>query len=185
MFDEDIATDVAAYFINKANGSMPKLKLLALMYLADRERCNKYGTTITNDLIMAMKHGPTLINTYCLINGSIYDVDRWNDLIVCKDNNTVQLRKPLTEDDSGHLSESYENILNKILNEFGNLEEEELIQYTQSLPEWKYPKEYPTPITPENMLIALNKTPDEIKNCLEFINETDSWDRLMRRMTKG
>ena len=60
-------TQLAARFLHKAGGSMPYLKLLKLMYYADRQMLITRGTLITFDKWVAMKLGPVLSSTYDLI----------------------------------------------------------------------------------------------------------------------
>lgn len=43
---------------------MPKLTLLKLLYIADRESLFNYGYTITGDTMIAMKFGSVLSATY-------------------------------------------------------------------------------------------------------------------------
>lgn len=54
----------AIYYILSKLGKMDKLKLLKLVYLADKYHLIYYGRTITNDDYYAMKHGPIASNPY-------------------------------------------------------------------------------------------------------------------------
>src|SRR6185312_10095771 len=46
---------------------MHYLKLLKLMYLADREALLRWGIPISTDRYVSMDHGPVVSNTYTLI----------------------------------------------------------------------------------------------------------------------
>lgn len=46
-----------------------RLRLMKLLYIADREMVQKRGRSITGDRFCAMEHGPVLSNTYDLIKG--------------------------------------------------------------------------------------------------------------------
>jgi uncharacterized phage-associated protein len=47
-----------------------RLRLLKLLYIADREMIQERARPITGDSVAAMDHGPVLSNTYDLIKGS-------------------------------------------------------------------------------------------------------------------
>lgn len=49
------ALQAAAYFVKLAGEEEYHLKLLKLLYIADREYLLKYGEMITGDLVVAMK----------------------------------------------------------------------------------------------------------------------------------
>jgi uncharacterized phage-associated protein len=67
VFNQRKATEIAAFFLTQAGGSMEYLKLLKLMYLAERESFARYGHSITYDLFYSMKNGPVMGKTYDLI----------------------------------------------------------------------------------------------------------------------
>jgi len=46
-FNEQKATELAAYFLKSGGGSMPYLKLMKLLYLADRKAIELDGSPIT------------------------------------------------------------------------------------------------------------------------------------------
>ena len=70
-YSEKRAAQTAAFFISRAGGTIELLKLMKLMYLAERESLVKYGEPITGDVLVSMKHGPVLSNTLDHINGFI------------------------------------------------------------------------------------------------------------------
>ena len=49
MFNEQKAAQIAAWFLGKAGGTMPHLKLMKLMYLAERESMAKHGFPMTGE----------------------------------------------------------------------------------------------------------------------------------------
>ena len=48
---------------------MERIRLLKLLYIADRELLAETGRTITGDRVVAMDHGPVLSQVYDLIKG--------------------------------------------------------------------------------------------------------------------
>ena len=62
-FREDKTTQAACLFIQKAGGSINIMKLIKLMYIADRERIIKRGRPITFDDYLSLDLGPILSKT--------------------------------------------------------------------------------------------------------------------------
>jgi hypothetical protein len=64
-FDERKATEAAAYLLRLRGGRMSYLKLIKLLYLADREALSRWGFSVTNDRHVSMPHGPHASWTGC------------------------------------------------------------------------------------------------------------------------
>ena len=71
MFNEQKTAQIAAWFISQGGGSMPHLKLMKLMYLAERESMSRHGFTMTGDYFVSMPHGPVLSLTLNHINDAV------------------------------------------------------------------------------------------------------------------
>jgi len=59
-FNERKATQVAAQFLRLRGGRMSYMKLIKLMYLADREALLRWGRPISTDRYVSMDKGPVL-----------------------------------------------------------------------------------------------------------------------------
>ncbi len=70
FYDRSKADELAGHLLQHAGGSMPMLKLLKLMYLADRASLIETGFPITGDAIVAMDKGPVLSTTYDRLKGT-------------------------------------------------------------------------------------------------------------------
>jgi uncharacterized phage-associated protein len=171
MFTERKAAQMAAFFLEKRGGPMYLLKLIKLMYLADRQHYSSYGCPISDDCVVAMKHGPVLSQTLNLINGSYRDAIYWDGLISARENNKVALRRPLTERDSGDLSRSGLEAMGAVYDQFGRWNRWKLVDYTHTLPEWIDPGDSAVPIHPKDILAAVGKGPEEIEACLHNMEE--------------
>jgi hypothetical protein len=66
-FNEAKATEAAARLIALRGGKMSYMKLIKLLYLADREALLRWGRPITTDRYVSMDHGPVVSNVYELI----------------------------------------------------------------------------------------------------------------------
>lgn len=58
IFDEHKATQAAAYLLRRGGGRMRYMKLIKLLYLADRTALIETGSPITGDRFVAMKLVP-------------------------------------------------------------------------------------------------------------------------------
>ena len=71
---------------------MPHLKLIKLMYLAERASLQAHGYLMTGDRFSAMPHGPVLSLTLDHINDGVRsEQDGWDSWISDKANHTVGL----------------------------------------------------------------------------------------------
>jgi len=192
MFTERKATQIAAFFLDKAGGKMSPIKLIKMMYLADRESYRKYCFPISDDDVAAMKHGPVLVGTLNLtISPSGYwsnliskwnghSVDRlhsWYDQIPESefDIHQVELIRELdTERDRGELSKGGMDIMESIFNEYGSMSCKDVVDNTHKLEEWErnYKNGYMT-IRPEHILRAVGKGREEAETYRLYLKE--SW----------
>lgn len=81
MFTGETIAQMAAYFMDKEEErQMEVLKLIKLLYLADRESVDRYGEPISFDKMVRMVHGPVLSRTLNLINGFVRgkDAAQWD-----------------------------------------------------------------------------------------------------------
>ena len=92
MFNEQKTAQMAAFFLYKSENCMPVLKLIKLLYLADRASLDLYGMPMSGDLVVAMPHGPVLSKTYDLMNGDTpAQLDGWDAWITDRENHEVSL----------------------------------------------------------------------------------------------
>lgn len=63
MYKERTAAQVAAYFLWKAKEPVKYIKLMKLMYLAEREFLLSHGSRLTGDELYSLPYGPVLSNT--------------------------------------------------------------------------------------------------------------------------
>ena len=66
-FNEKKATQAAARFLRHSNGRMNYMKLIKLLYIADRDALTRWGRPITTDSYFSLKHGPVLSQVLDLI----------------------------------------------------------------------------------------------------------------------
>ncbi len=84
-FDTMKAVQAAAVLLKEEGGRMTRLRLLKLLYIADRQSIAETLRPITGDDAVAMDHGPVLSQTYRLIRGEAGQTNAiWDDYIVKK-----------------------------------------------------------------------------------------------------
>ena len=60
VFNDRKTAQAAAWLLDRQEGRMPYLKLIKLLYLADRQSLIESGYPITGDRLVSMDRGPVL-----------------------------------------------------------------------------------------------------------------------------
>lgn len=130
----------AIYYILSKLGTSDKVKLLKLIYLADKYHLIYYGRTITNDDYYAMERGP--------IGSTVLDALEFDEFSLSDDE--FRYAASLFEKADKHslkaiegiridldmLSETDMEALDYIIEKFGTWSQWELSEYTHKYPEW-------------------------------------------------
>lgn len=168
LFDERRAAQAAAFLLFKANGHLPLIKLVKLMYLAERLSLQRYGEPITGDRLVSMPHGPVLSQTYNHINGAVPSIDGgWETWIADRAGHEVALRDESMirspEQDLTRLSETDLEVLAETWNQFGHWDRWRLVRYTHSsaCPEWEDPDGSSLPIEYKTLFEKLGYSPEQ------------------------
>lgn len=175
--DEQKVTQAAAHLLKLRGGPMHYIKLIKLLYLADREALLRYGRPITYDNYVSMDHGPVLSQTYNLI---VEDTrpgqpSFWKAHIQNTEDYAVKLTK---EAGDGKLSDAEVEILEEIFKKYGTMNRWALIDdVMHALPEWHDPHGSSLPITHIEVLRVCGKSDAEataIAEELESLSVTHS-----------
>ena len=180
ILNERKVTQMAAYFLQKRGGRMSHLKLMKLLYLADRESLRLHGLPMSGDCLVSMPHGPVLSMTLNLMDGDVESgPGGWECFISAKDSHELALKNELQPDALDELSKADTDILEAIWNQFGSLSRWAIRDYThQHCPEWEDPHGSSKPIRFEKLFQALGRNPDEAKRLAEHIEEHQHMDEL-------
>lgn len=137
-FDYKKATQAINYLIKKEGGAIDKLKLIKLMYLADRYHLRRYGRPMVNDAYLAMPLGP--------VGSSVKDIAEFSNFLDESERTyagaflatgaTANTVVSINEVDKGVFSESEIEALNFAYDEFGKLSAPKLVDITHRYPEW-------------------------------------------------
>ena len=176
VFDERRAAQAAARLLHKHGGTMPYIKLIKMLYLADRESLIETGEPITGDRFVSMRHGPVLSRVLDLIKDDCPAEDSiWHGYVArkrfdaCLAGNT----------DDGWLSDRNRDILDGISDVYGCLREWDVVARTHALPEWKDPGTTSIPIEPEDILRYNDFTETEIERVAEQAHAVYSFHTLL------
>lgn len=161
QFNETKATQAAAYLLKLRGGRMSYMKLIKLLYLADRTALLRWGRPITTDSYVAMDRGPVLSRVLDLATDgddpSAPSV--WSRYISEPVNYEVAWESDPGRDE---LSDAELNVLEEVFREHGAKSRWELVDFTHRLPEWQNPQGGAIPISVRDILRAGGKTDIEI-----------------------
>lgn len=115
-----------------------KIKLIKLVYLADKYHLLRYGRTVTNDDYYAMERGPvgTTVKDVLSLDKEMLagEYKHIAKLIGMDGGDYVAL--PLAHPHYDHLSETDKEALDFVIEKFGKKTGAQLTTYTHKYPEW-------------------------------------------------
>jgi uncharacterized phage-associated protein len=160
-FDEAKATQAAAFILKLRGGQMHYLKLIKLLYLADREALIRWGIPITTDRYVSMDHGPVLSNVFNLITEEA-PKPTWSRFISAPlGEYEVRL---LQEAPTDRLSRAEERLLHEIYEEYGYRNRWDIVNNVMhKLPEWVNPEGSSVPISVREIMEGAGEDEQEIK----------------------
>jgi uncharacterized phage-associated protein len=174
LFDERRTAEAAAYLLHLAGGTLHVVKLLKLMYLAERRSLQRYGEPISGDKLVSMPHGPVLSMTYDHINGTLPSVKGgWDTWVKDRANHKVSLKVKISSPNVlGRLSDADLEILQQVWNEFGRMTQWDLVDYTHSqCAEWEDPLGSSAPISYESLFKALGYSQQAATDLISRLRE--------------
>ena len=154
------AAQVAAFFAKAEGGKINVLKLVKLIYLADRTALDCFEAPILHDKFVSMDHGPVNSITLNYINGLSEDRSDWSDFIADREDHFIGLSKPsISIHELDELSAAEIKVLELVWQRFGKMTQFELRDYThKNCPEWEDPDGSYEPIPVERVFKFLGKT---------------------------
>ena len=163
QFNEIKTTEAAAFLIERHGGKMNYMKLIKLLYLADRNALLTLGRPITFDRYVSMDRGPVLSRTLDLITEGNPPgaVSVWSRHISTPRDYYVEIKEKI---EPWELSEAETDILDDIYKAHGHKSKWDLVMELHAiLPEWKHPNGSSLPIPYDAILRAGGMDDDEIQ----------------------
>jgi uncharacterized phage-associated protein len=179
-FDEIKATQAAAYFLALRGGQIHYIKLIKLLYLADREALIRWGVPITTDRYVSMNNGPVTSKILNLITD-----DRpkpvWSEFISAPlGDYEVKLLKKAPID---RLSRAEEKLMKEIFEKYGHMNRWKLIDdVMHKLPEWQDPEGSSIPISFRDILHAAGEEEAEIQAVMRELHSIDEAEESLARV---
>jgi len=172
-FSQEKATAAAALLLKLRGGRMSYLKLIKLLYLADRLSLQRWGFSVTTDRYVSMDQGPVVSHIYGLITQEIEQRSYWSRYISPPLGEwEVELKSE--EMPENQLSRAEEKLLHEVFGTYGTWTRWQLRDFTHDLPEWKNPEGSSVPIPIAEILRAQGASEDEINEALRDLNAAES-----------
>lgn len=182
VFDEEKTVQAAAHLLKKTGGTCNLLALMKLLYLADWTALIETGYSITGDRMVSMDDGPVLSQTLNLINTGRPPgcSSPWFEAISPRDSYNVHV-----EHDPGieALSEYETDVLDRVHDQYGQLDQWQLAALTHTLPEWEHPHGSALPIEPETILHRTGLDSADIRKIVELAEQ--KWATRMFRPSEN
>ena len=169
-YDEQKTAQLAAYFLQKSDGTLYLIKLLKLLYIADREAFRALGRPISFDRYVSMEHGPVLSHTLNLMNGAVQGSGYWNSIISPRENHKLSISDE-SEINFGALSDAEISIADKVYQEFGHIRRFDLCDMTHSFDEWTDPGTSSEPLHYNDVLSAVGYSDADAKSAIKNMEE--------------
>jgi uncharacterized phage-associated protein len=170
----------AAYLADAVGGDVDYVKLLKLIYLADREALDKYGHPITYDDYLALQMGPVTDDTYQVLEHREEMAEYWKDAIkiVGEKGLRVVLPRIPKEAAAQPFSEAEREILDKMVSRHGRKSRARLISETHRLREWQQVRnvQHRKKIAYEDILMALGRSKER---AIEMAREIRAYRSMM------
>ena len=134
-FDLDKALEAMAYIVRCLN-RVEKVKLMKLLYIADRESFLKNGYPITGDILCAMPWGPVPSESLNAVDGELWPAER-NDRVLAVlrvEDNVVTLKSTPS---TSLLEHTEISVLDDVLKEHGATPPWRLVDQTHAYPEYR------------------------------------------------
>lgn len=186
MFTARKIAQMSAFFAAKHGDTINILKLIKLLYLADRESMIRYGMPISFDYAYSMDNGPMLSGALDFVNGFVEDrsaTAKWEEWINNRDNHQVSLNRKFGRDDLDELSEADLDVLETIWKQFGHLDQWQLVKYThENCAEWEDSGGGAIPINEADIFLSAGSSPQEAAGLSEEIKAQRKLDRILSRL---
>ncbi len=182
-FDAEKVTEAAALLLILRGGRMHYIKLLKLLYIADRQALCEWGIPVSHDNYVSMDNGPVLSQTYNLVKegGRV-----WSEYISAPFGDYEIELTGEQPPKSKKLSRAEEKMLRSVFEQFGHKNRWDLVDYVHTFPEWRDPHGSCIPIQVEEILQAMNESPEAVKAIVaELENERKVENRLEACLSKA
>jgi uncharacterized phage-associated protein len=168
MVTDKKMAQVAAYLASKVGAArINYMRLLKLMYLADRESLSRLGEPISYDEMFSLDHGLVLSRILNIVKTkkSLEDFSPWHQYFTARQDESdyfLGIKKQIKRDDLDYLSDMDIEILDAMFAKFGSMDEWALSKYMhKKCKEWENPKGSRISVNEESLLKLLGLSEEE------------------------
>jgi uncharacterized phage-associated protein len=184
LFNEKKAAQIAAFFLLRGGGRLDILKLMKLMYLAERSSFEKFGEPMIGDRLYSMEHGPVLSRTLNHVNGFVDSgPDGWESWVSDRENHLLALNRQIhdVKTELSSLSNAELEILEDLWNQHGHLTGFELRDLTHEIcTEWEDPENSSIPIPYMRVLRHVGYSQDVARELIERMRSQRQMETMLK-----
>ncbi len=179
QFNQERATQAVAFLLQRANGHRENyMRLIKLLYIADRESLKETGRPITGDRFVAMERGPVLSELYDLIMDKSPRSAEWKTFIQKRPRYEIEL---ISDPGDGELSQYDKDKLAEVWTRYEDMDEWAMVKETHKLREWKRNKPRPSSsktISLSDVLIAVGLPHNRQTEIFQIAHDLKAIDHL-------
>jgi uncharacterized phage-associated protein len=170
------ATQAVARLIERSGTPIDYLRVIKLVYLADRESVIQRGLPIVGGHYYSMRKGPVISEVMNFVTEQ--NAPDWKDVISPRYGNEIRLQR---HPDFGALSQAEMEILDEVVRAHSSRTTEELVEWChQNCTEYeKVESRDRKPITVESILRAIGKPASLIRRVVKEAEHLAEMDRLL------
>ncbi|MGL4677605.1 MAG: Panacea domain-containing protein [Brevinema sp.] len=183
MFNEKKATALARQFLSKTETKkMLYMKLIKLMYIADRKMLEQNEAPFTNDTYVTMANGMMLSNVYNLIRchsaecgiEESEEKNYWKTYIETLAKDYMVALTEYSPENIVEMNDEELKVIDDVWKQYGAKEQWDLVEllHTEALfPEWKDPYPYGiNTVSIYELLSYMGKSPEDVSTILDKID---------------
>jgi uncharacterized phage-associated protein len=175
-FNPEKAVQAAGVVLRAEGKRITRLRLLKLLYIAERKCLAETGRQLIGGKLVAMDHGPLHSDILDLINGRHPSEAVWSKFFSALGPREVQLTD---EPDVGRLSRYEIDLLNHIVEMHAAMDDFDLSMVTHGFPEWaKTAQEGTSTVIPIELLVEEICGAESAGEVLEGINDRAVFDEF-------
>lgn len=170
------AVEAAGVVLRMARGKrMRYIRLLKLLYIADRVSLGETGRPITGDRLVAMPHGPVLSRVYNCIKGEYPDQLEWDRFFLTEEPFDIRMRRI---PGVGELCRYEIEVLQRVTRDRVLKDDWQVVEETHEFEEWIDPGDTSRPIRYRDVLNAVGRT-EEAERLLAEARADEALDALI------
>lgn len=160
--------EAVGVLLKEHGGQAEYMRILKLLYIANRQALKNSGTLILDDRVFAMKFGPVLSTTYDILKGQNPGATEFGKFFQ-RENYKIRL---INDPGLAKLSKFEVRTLQEVATDLAELDSWDISELTHTFPEWAQnnPGDSSKPIPIDEIIDAVGRSSDakEIKESLEL-----------------